>query len=246
MAAGAAWGDGGAGGPSAAGLGRALWALDPWLPADGPGCPPASAPVEGAGGLSFDGIWGGAVPGGACPLYLGSAAPEWASAAPGPRGGGGGQTSEKRLKRERSAWEEGPPAGMTICPAGVMGSFCPPPQPAAYYPGDDVPRKQPRSYGEVLRNQALPSGPRPPRTPPVAVPGQPLSGLGTRSTIQPFNSLVKERSYSLSVEDVNQRVQASAWPPAGTEGESLPPTPPNCHPPRYLAAALTPVSPGWA
>ena len=79
------------GGPSAsAGLGlRGLWAFDPWLPADGPGCPPASAPAEGAGGLSFDGIWGGAVPGGACPLYLGSAAPEWASAAHGPRGGGG-------------------------------------------------------------------------------------------------------------------------------------------------------------
>ena len=82
----------------------------------------------------------------------------------------------------------------------------------------------------------------------MAVPGQPLSGLGTRCTIQPFNGLNAPKEDALgvhlSVEDVNQRVQATAPPPA--EGEALPNTPPNCHPPRYLAAALTPVPLGWA
>ena len=242
----AAWGDGGA--LSAADLGRALWALDPWLPAEGPGCPPASpsaaeADAGGAGGLPFDGIWGRAdVAGGACPLYLGGAAPEWAAP---PQGG----RPPKRLnKRERVPWEAsaGPPAGLTICPAGVMGTFCPP-------PALDAPRKHARSYGDVLRNHHQagglpPPGPRPPRTPPVAVPGQPLSGLGTRCTIQPFNGLNAPKEDALgvhlSVEDVNQRVQATAPPPE--EGEALPNTPPNCHPPRYLAAALTPVPLGWA
>ena len=158
-------------------------------------------------------------------------------------GPGGGQ------KRPRSAWELGPPPGTraTVCPAGVMGSFCPP---AGYYQytGDENPRKQAVSYSGALR-MAAPEpfssamGPPPPPPPPsgsvrlrpaapVAVPGQPLSGQGARSTIQPFNGLVKEES-SLSVEDVNERVRRSASPPCTPPGQAG----------GYLAAALMPLPP---